>query len=152
MISAALLHYVAIPVNDLSAMRAFYTEVVGLEVHPTKDNCLRAGDGFVVHLMPSLDKAASGRIKQHLELEVPSLRDTAAALLRVGLRPYLASPIYESHRVVDTDDTLDFGVGTLFVSDPEGNTVEFVELGRYIFADVPLEAERSPTSRPGDGR
>lgn len=150
MISATLLHHVAIPVHDLDGMRAFYADVVGLEPHPTKANWLRAGDGFVVHLMPSPDKPATGRIEQHFALEVPSLRDTARTLLRAGLKPYLATLEYRTHAVTDPDDPLDFGIGTLFVADPEGNTVEFVEPGRGIFAEVPLEASRTPLSKPGD--
>jgi hypothetical protein len=31
------------------------------------------------------------------------------------------------------DDPLDFGVGTLFVRDPDGNLVEFLQLGHGLF-------------------
>ncbi|AMB44841.1 VOC family protein [Methylobacterium sp. J-043] len=141
MIRVTRLHHTAIAAHDLDAMRRFYTEVIGLDAHPTKTNWLRAGNGFVVHLMPSPDAPASGRIEQHFALEVESLRETAAALLRQGVTPYMASLEYETHAVTDAGDPLDFGIGTLFVADPEGNTIEFVEPDTGIFAEVPLEAQ-----------
>jgi catechol 2,3-dioxygenase-like lactoylglutathione lyase family enzyme len=36
------------------------------------------------------------------------------------------------------DDPLDFGTGTLFVRDPDGNLVEFLQMRRGIFTEDTL--------------
>jgi catechol 2,3-dioxygenase-like lactoylglutathione lyase family enzyme len=40
------------------------------------------------------------------------------------------------HRPIgSTDRPLDFGIGTIFVRDPDGNLIEFVEKDRGIFGE-----------------
>jgi len=34
------------------------------------------------------------------------------------------------------DDPLDFGTGTLFVRDPDGNLLEFLQMGRGFFTEA----------------
>jgi hypothetical protein len=46
--------------------------------------------------------------------------------------------------VTSCDEALDFGVGSLFVHDPDGNLLEFMQLGHGIFAEKTLA--RRPTS------
>jgi hypothetical protein len=38
------------------------------------------------------------------------------------------------HAVKEPDDPLSFGTQTLFVRDPDGNLIEFVEPGRGLFS------------------
>jgi catechol 2,3-dioxygenase-like lactoylglutathione lyase family enzyme len=70
-------------------------------------------------------------------LEVARLEDVAALLLAHGLRPYQLT-VDQAHRhdVISADEALDFGIGTIFVEDPDGNTVEFLQRDRGISAEI----------------
>ena len=37
--------------------------------------------------------------------------------------------------VMSREDPLEFGIGSIFVRDPDGNLIEFLQLGHGIFAD-----------------
>lgn len=134
------LHHCAIGAHDIEKMSAFYCDVIGLGRHPEKQNWLRVGDAYALHLMPAQDRPlGNSRVEQHFALEVVSLRDIVRRLLAAGFRPYQASLEYEIHWITDGDhDSLEAGIGTVFVADPEGNTVEFVQADKGIFAHYPL--------------
>jgi hypothetical protein len=42
----------------------------------------------------------------------------------------------EPHFVTDVHDSMEYGLGTLFVDDPDCNVVEFIDVNRGIFAGV----------------
>lgn len=131
------LHHVGIPTVNFQKMQGFYARMLGLEAHPDKPNWLRAGDGFSVHLMPSETQPGQARIEQHFALLVDSLQDVVAHLLREGLMPFQATLDAKAiHYVTDEADPLDFGIGTVFLLDPENNTVEFLEKNKGIFAKI----------------
>jgi catechol 2,3-dioxygenase-like lactoylglutathione lyase family enzyme len=130
------LHHVAIPAHDFALLHAFYTGVLGLEAHPEKPNWLRAGDGFNVHLMTSETKSGPARVEQHYALQVDSLHDLLDHLLDEHLEPWQASLDGQVHRVVDPDDPLEFGLGSLFIVDPENNVIEFVQKDKGFFAAI----------------
>ena len=130
------LHHVAIPANDFARLQAFYTGVLGLQAHPEKPNWLRAGDGFSVHLMPSQTQFGSVRVEQHFALQVDSLHDLLAHLLAQHLDPWQASLDGQVHHVVDPADSLDFGLGSLFIVDPENNVIEFLQKDKGFFATI----------------
>jgi catechol 2,3-dioxygenase-like lactoylglutathione lyase family enzyme len=65
---------------------------------------------------------------------VERLESILAILLEAGLSPFQANLKGEQRPIVSRDQPLDFGIGTIFVHDPDGNIVEFVERGRGIFA------------------
>lgn len=44
----------------------------------------------------------------------------------------------EIRAVADGGDPLDLGIGTLFVADPEGHTIELVAADKGTFAGIPL--------------
>jgi catechol 2,3-dioxygenase-like lactoylglutathione lyase family enzyme len=56
-------------------------------------------------------------------------------LLRHGLTPFQADFQGNTRVVSAPDDPLDFGTGSLFVRDPDGNLVEFLQMGRGCFAE-----------------
>ena len=65
------------------------------------------------------------------------LDEAARHLLACGLRPYQVTVDQaQRHDVVSPDDPLAFGIGTLFVDDPDGNTVEFLQRDRGITAEI----------------
>jgi catechol-2,3-dioxygenase len=119
---------VAIRCRDLAAMTAFYRDMIGLEVieGDYRDSIvfLRVGDGFaghtsVVALFTAVDEeepeAGGDSSLHHLALTVKA-EDLAPAL--VWYRAHGLEPTTAEHRWVGWD--------SVYVKDPEGNTVELV--------------------------
>jgi catechol 2,3-dioxygenase-like lactoylglutathione lyase family enzyme len=119
---------VAIRCRDLAAMTAFYRDIIGLEVieGDYRDSIvfLRVGDGFaghtsVVALFTAVDEeepeAGGDSSLHHLALTVKAedLEPAFAWYQAHGLEPTTAE-----HRWVGWD--------SVYVKDPEGNTVELV--------------------------
>jgi hypothetical protein len=81
--------------------------------------------------------AISGsRCARHFILDVARLEEIAGLLLTHGLRPYQRTVDQARRRdITSADKPLDFGIGTIFVADPNGHTVEFLQRDRGITAD-----------------
>lgn len=136
MFTVGKLHYVAIPAHDFQKMQEFYILVLGFGAHPDKVNWLRAGDGFNVHLMPSRAQPGPIGIERHFAPQVASLHELVGHLLDQRLRPCQASLDGQTHSITDRADPLDFGIGSVFIADPENNTIEFLEKGKGLFAAI----------------
>ena len=138
-------NHVGVRVKDMNVATAFYSGVLGLTPKPQKPNWLLMENGQMVHLMPATAESAEGHdvgdLARHFALQVDSLEDVAALLLRHGLKPFQAE-LYKPgggkpgrRNITDTRD-LTYGIGTIFVEDPDGNIVEFIDPSRGIFAEV----------------
>ncbi len=134
---------VAIRCRDLAAMTAFYRGVVGLEViegdYSDTIVFLRVGEGFaghtqVVALFTASDdeepEAGGGSSLHHLALTVEAA-DLAPAL--AWYRAHGLEPRTAEHRWVGWD--------SVYVTDPEGNTVELVASVRQRSASEDIPAE-----------
>jgi catechol 2,3-dioxygenase-like lactoylglutathione lyase family enzyme len=131
------LHHVAVAVRDMPRAQAFYVGVLGLTPCPAKSNWLSAGHGFEVHLMPLKGADVPRDSARHFTLSVESLQAIVSHLLSHGLRPYQVTVDQgQRHEIVSLDDPLDFGIGTIFVEDPDGNSVEFLQPDRGITAEI----------------
>ena len=71
---------------------------------------------------------------QHFGLEVPNIREVAILLSRGGLKPFQMDFKGATNEINGEVDPLNFGTETIFVYDPDGNLVEFIQLGRGIFS------------------
>ncbi|MFG6667640.1 VOC family protein [Halomonas sp. HNIBRBA4712] len=128
-------HHAAIATHDMDLLTDFYTRVIGFQQHPEKSNWLHTGHGFSLHLMPSDRERAPYDPSRHIAFEVESLNECARYLLDQGQRPYQLSNEQKRVEVKSAEGPLDAGIGTLFLDDPEDNTIEFVERGRGILAE-----------------
>jgi catechol 2,3-dioxygenase-like lactoylglutathione lyase family enzyme len=131
------LHHVGIPVTDMVRAEGFYRDVLGFAPCPAKPNWLSVGPGYEVHLMPS--RVAIGAINsaRHFAFGVASLVTLVAHLLANGLQPYQLNVDQSArHDITSGQDPLDFGLGTVFVEDPDGNTLEFLQRERGILFEV----------------
>ena len=132
---------VAIRCRDLAAMTAFYADVVGLEViegdYSDSIVFLRVGEGFAGHTSvvalftaegEDEPEAGDGSSLHHLALTVKA-EDLAPAL--AWYRAHGLEPRTAEHRWVGWD--------SVYVKDPEGNTVELVASVRQRSAseDIP---------------
>jgi catechol 2,3-dioxygenase-like lactoylglutathione lyase family enzyme len=131
------IHHVAVAVRDIVRAEAFYIGILGLVPCPKKPNWLSAGHGYDVHLMPLKSADLPYDAARHFTLEVESLGEVARLLLAHGLRPYQVTVDQaRRHEITSPDDPLDFGIGTIFVEDPDGNSVEFLQPDRGISAEI----------------
>ena len=131
--------HVGVRVTDMARAKRFYSDVLGLEPRPERPNWLGLDQGFPVHLMPASRDEAPGELEpaRHFALRVDRLEDVVSILLAHGLTPFQATADQKHHRVIaSAEDALDFGIGTVFVQDPDGNLVEFIEHGRGVFAGI----------------
>ena len=107
---------------------------------PNKANWLSAGGTYAVHLMPPLttdDGSLPVDAACHFALQVKDLNAVVARLLEKGEKPYqMALDNAQPHYLQDAEGSLSYGLGTVFVNDPDGNVVEFIQLDRGIFHNV----------------
>jgi catechol 2,3-dioxygenase-like lactoylglutathione lyase family enzyme len=131
------INHACMRVTDLDRARDFYTGVLGLEPHPEKSNWLGVGQGCPIHLMEhTLSGDDVSDPARHVALEVAHLEDVVALLLQNGCSPFQADVHQREHRPITSPvGLLDFGIGTVFVRDPDGNVIEFIQNGRGIFAE-----------------
>ena len=131
------LDHVAVVVADADRSRRFYVDVLGFVAHPTKPNWLLIdGHGAVNVLeLPDREPRSERYPPAHLAIRVASLEAVRDRLLAAGLVPWQNALDWSSRDITDATTSLDWGIGTLFVLDPDGNGVEFMQAGRGIFAE-----------------
>ncbi len=132
------INHVGLVVKDEDRAMHFYVDIVGLSRHPKVASWLAIGEGQAIHIIeiPEAQDADSLYHEiQHLALEVADLHAVLGALLKEGLRPFQMDFHGNTSDVTGIDNDLSFGIGTLFVRDPDGNLVEFVRLGKGIFSE-----------------
>ena len=141
-------HHTGVRTFDLDESRAFYCGILGMEANPAKENWLGVPgvDHQFVHLMPakgvprpSESARENGRDgADHVALETHDLHAVVARLLETGCKPFQTELDFSKRRdVTSADQPLDFGIGTVFVIDPAGNVVEFIQRDRGVFATTP---------------
>jgi catechol 2,3-dioxygenase-like lactoylglutathione lyase family enzyme len=132
------INHVCLVVRDKEITKAFYTGILGFQPHPRVKSWLVMSDLSTLHLVARPDVNA-GPVSpnpglQHFPLQIADLRDILVLLLAAGRSPFQMNRGIIEHTVKEPDDPLSFGTQTLFVRDPDGNLIEFVELGRGLFS------------------
>jgi catechol 2,3-dioxygenase-like lactoylglutathione lyase family enzyme len=132
------LHHGGLPTRDAQRAKAFWCGVLGCVSFPGKDNWL-GWDGitYPIHLMPPDEISLGNSLSRHLAIEVVRLETVLAPLLNANLAPFQAALSGARKPITSLDQPLDFGIGTIFVYDPDDNVIEFVENGRGIFSLLP---------------
>ena len=91
--------------------------------------------------MPATEHSDPGRdttnLAQHVVFEVESLEETVLHLLRHGLTPFQSGLDLAQRRYFKDAGDLAVDIGTVFVINPDGNVMDFVDPARDIFARVP---------------
>jgi catechol 2,3-dioxygenase-like lactoylglutathione lyase family enzyme len=144
MITVNRLNHMGVRAVDQARSEAFYVGVLGLEPHPTKNNWLRTKNrDLSVHVMPGTERSTDGNdvadLARHFALESDDLEGVADGLLAAGYTPFQAELTGKRKELADSSD-LTFGIGTIFVFDPDNNLVEFVDPTRGIFQEVLRES------------
>jgi len=130
------LHHVAVVVADVARSTSFYAGLLGLEPDPARPHWMRCHGGGAIHLIERAPSAAAVAAdpRAHVALAVASLEAARDRLLTAGLVPWQNGLDWNTRDIGDARCSLDWGLGTLFVRDPDGNAIEFVQQGRGIFA------------------
>ena len=126
---------IALRVNDLGSMEKFYGEVIGLEVYKRFLTAVffRIADGYKGHpqaliLFDRKEKSLGPQIHQSTPNGVSQERSTFDHLaFDIDLEDYESelNRLEQLGLSVKTK-TYDWGWRSLYIKDPEGNTVEFV--------------------------
>jgi catechol 2,3-dioxygenase-like lactoylglutathione lyase family enzyme len=135
-ISIEAINHVGLVVKDLAAADQFYNGVLGLPRHHVRPNWFVLNATSTLHLIPLADPSAAEpphHAYRHVALQVDDLRAVLGVLLANGVRVFQADFQGGEQEVTAPDDPIDFGVGTLFVRDPDGNLIEFLQLGHGLF-------------------
>jgi catechol 2,3-dioxygenase-like lactoylglutathione lyase family enzyme len=135
-IQVEAIQHVGVVVSDLEAADRFYAGLLGFPRHHVRPSWLVLNATSTLHLIPLGDSGfaeAPHHAYRHLALQVPDLRAVLRVLLEGGLEVTQTGFDGQSHHVTSINDPLDFGVGSLFVRDPDGNLIEFLQQGHGIF-------------------
>ena len=63
-----------------------------------------------------------------------SLEEVVTTLVVRGIKPFQCEIDATKRRELSDASDLNFGIGTVFVTDPEGNVIEFMQADRGVFA------------------
>jgi catechol 2,3-dioxygenase-like lactoylglutathione lyase family enzyme len=132
------INHVCLVVRDQAASEKFYVGVMGLKRHHKVKSWFALTPNSTLHLVEIPEASADGSLYheiQHFALEVTDLRVVLKTLLSERLSPFQMDFEGNQRQVGKETDSLDFGIGTLFVNDPDGNLVEFVQLGQGVFKE-----------------
>ena len=132
------INHVCLVVKDLMKSKHFFVEIIGLQQHPKIDSWLIIHEGVFLHLVTipeaSVDNSLYHEI-QHFALQVKDLKKVQLRLLEFNLKPYQMDFNGNVQDITTPEDGLLFGIGTIFVTDPDGNLIEFIELGKGVFSE-----------------
>jgi catechol 2,3-dioxygenase-like lactoylglutathione lyase family enzyme len=127
-------HHVCLVVQDREAADAFYIGVLGFQPHHKVKSWLVLNSTSTLHLVTNRGDAFPHQDIQHFALQVPKLGDVLTILLQAGQKPFQMDGKMKEHFLVDPGDPLTFGTETIFVRDPDGNLIEFIEEGKGQFS------------------
>ena len=129
------IHHLTLVVRDQQKAVQFYQTILGYTPSGVQDSWLRPeGDGPMLHLI-EIDDAELPAAEDmfhyynHLAFEAPSLRNSLKSALSLGATVFQMDHQGEEHSVADENDSLEFGLKTLFVRDPDNNLIELVQRG-----------------------
>ena len=141
------LHHAGFATKDEAVAKAFWCGLLGFSECPNKRNWLGwDGKSYPIHLMPHQEGDGSGGFSRHVAIEVSKLELILEKLLGAGLKPFQSALSGERRDIISLDQPLDFGIGTIFLRDADGNVVEFVERGRGIFQILEGDSDRAVES------
>lgn len=133
------INHVGLVVRDREAAEQFYVGALGFRRDEKRPWWLWINSRSTIHLIhqPALpEDGGSPRLAmQHVALQVPELREVLRVLVAARVRVFQVDFQGNEKVLESADESIDFGVGSLFVRDPEGNLVEFMQLGHGVFAE-----------------
>ena len=132
------INHVSLLVRNNERSRHFFLDVLGLQQHEHIPVWFIAGS-CTLHVIEIPDAPLEISpppydVVRHVALQVDNLNELVSRLLTASLKPYQVDIEMRKKPLTDPNDDLSYGTGTIFVSDPDGNLFEFVQIGRGLFA------------------
>lgn len=130
------INHVCLVVRNRAVAEQFYMRILGLTRHHARETWLVLSPTSTLHLVEIPEAKPDDSLfhqVQHFALQVDSVELALALLLKANLKPFQMDFDGNESPVSDIADPLSFGLGTLFVHDPDGNLVEFIEEGRGLY-------------------
>jgi catechol 2,3-dioxygenase-like lactoylglutathione lyase family enzyme len=132
------LNHVCLVVKDLEVAKRFYCDVLGFQPHSRVSSWFRMTESATLHLVEipeaTVDSSVYHEI-QHLALEVDDLRKVVRTLLDNQMAPFQMDFEGNTEPIRSGEQSLAFGIGTVFVRDADGNLIEFLKLGHGIYKE-----------------
>ena len=130
------IHHVGLRVTNKEKAKQFFLDVLGLQQHERIPVWFIAGASMihVIEISNEHAEPSSADTVRHVALQVDNLNELLPRLLAASLEPFQMDMAMREKQVTDPNDDLSYGTGTLFVSDPDGNLFEFIQIGRGLFA------------------
>jgi catechol 2,3-dioxygenase-like lactoylglutathione lyase family enzyme len=135
-ITIEAINHVGLVVKNLPVADQFYANVLGLKRHHVRPTWFVLNRHCTLHLIPLGDPAATEpphHAYRHVALQVADLRAALHLLLTGKVRVIQVAFDGSEREITSPDDPMDFGVGSLFIRDPDGNLIEFLQRGHGIF-------------------
>ena len=129
-------NHICVVVRDKQAAENFYVGVLGLNRHHKIESWFVVTKETTLHLVEIPEAEATESLYheiQHFALQVEDLPAAYDTLLDADLKPFQMDFQGTEKALSARNDPLSFGLGSVFVRDPDGNLVEFLEEGRGIF-------------------
>lgn len=130
------LNHVCVVVRDMNVAEEFYGKTLGLRRHQDVASWWHLGGGATLHIIDVEEEppvtSEYFRI-QHFAAIVNDLEAVTTKLLSAGRKPFQMDMEGNTQGIAEPIGALDFGIGTVFVEDPDGNLIEFIQYGRGIY-------------------
>ncbi len=133
------INHVALVVTDLERSRKFFREVLGMPEHPKISRWFCAG-ACAIHLIENKDAGVDKspyRATQHVAIQVDDRHELVSRLIKAGVEPFQWTMEGVRSALTSADDSLTWGTQTVLTHDPDGNLLEFIEMGVGLFESEP---------------
>lgn len=131
------INHVGLVVTDKEKSTYFLRDILGLPQHERIQSWFFVGN-CTIHIIEISEAGIDSSLYhevQHVALQVDNLRDILPHLLDASLEPFQMDFQGNEKPIKNVDQDLSYGIGTIFVTDPDGNLFEFVQIGHGIFRD-----------------
>jgi catechol 2,3-dioxygenase-like lactoylglutathione lyase family enzyme len=135
-------NHLGVVVTDLARAEEFYVGVLGLARHAQVDSWFWLTDTTTIHLIEIPEAQQEVQLFKevnHVAFEVSDLQKPHHLLLNGGLKPFQMDFEGNTKDVTALNDGLEFGIGTVFTTDPSGNLIEFLQPGKGMFTTEKLQ-------------
>ncbi|MDX2085355.1 MAG: VOC family protein [Candidatus Melainabacteria bacterium] len=131
-------HHIGLVVRNEQKARTFYTDILGFQPHHRVDSWLMLNDKLSIHLIEIPEAEIVDSLFHqinHVAIQVSDLKPILKLLLEHGQAPFQMDFEGAEKPLTDPEDPMNFGLGTIFVNDPDGNLIEFLQMGHGVFTE-----------------